>query len=203
MHCHLCDTEADLVRDVQEIKLGKRKVSLEQESYRCPECGERWLTAVQLDESNREASRLIRQREGLLQAAEIRAIRTELGLSQAELEKLLGVGPKTVVRWERGSIFQNTATDTLLRSIAEVPALAEHLAARRGVELRGSRSDVRSYAAAVHVTNVWRGRIHTTVSQPVPDVSSFGRLWASGIRVGEPVIVELEQADRLLDMTHG
>jgi DNA-binding transcriptional regulator YiaG len=44
-------------------------------------------------------------------------------------ERVLRVGPKTVVRWERGTVFQNRATDTLLRMIRDVPAAREYLMA--------------------------------------------------------------------------
>jgi len=39
----------------------------------------------------------------LLAPEEIRSIRARYGLSQAELERMLGLGAKTVVRWEPGA----------------------------------------------------------------------------------------------------
>ena len=44
-----------------------------------------------------------------------------LGLSQADLEKTLGIGPKTVVRWEKGTVRQSRAADLLLRILAAHP----------------------------------------------------------------------------------
>ena len=54
-------------------------------------------------------------------------IREGLGLTQQSFEQLLGVGPKTVVRWERGTVFQNRATDSLLRVIRAFPEAARFL----------------------------------------------------------------------------
>jgi HTH-type transcriptional regulator/antitoxin MqsA len=81
------------------------------------------------------ASDRIRDEEGLLRSSRIHSIRSELGLTQQQFEQLLGVGPKTVVRWEKGTVFQNRATDSLIRLVAEVPGVAAHLAQRHGVEI--------------------------------------------------------------------
>jgi hypothetical protein len=63
----------------------------------------------------------LRVHEGLLSPAQITAIRETLGLSQADLEKALGIGPKTVVRWEKGTVRQSRAADRLLRILAAHP----------------------------------------------------------------------------------
>lgn len=93
----------------------------------CDACGEIHFAAGEADAVRREANDQVRRREGLLFPEEIKELRTALGLSQAEFERLLRVGPKTVVRWERGTIFQNRATDTLLRTIRDVPAARAYL----------------------------------------------------------------------------
>jgi HTH-type transcriptional regulator/antitoxin MqsA len=85
--------------------------------------------------TQRRASDAIRAEEGLLSAREIREIREELGLTQQGLERLLGVGPKTVVRWERGTVFQNRSTDSLLRVLRAFPEASGFLAERHGVVL--------------------------------------------------------------------
>lgn len=81
------------------------------------------------------ASDKLRDEEGLLRSSQIHAIRVRLGLTQHQFEKLLGVGPKTVVRWEKGTVFQNRATDSLLRLIADVRGAAPYLARLHGVDL--------------------------------------------------------------------
>lgn len=59
-----------------------------------------------MDAVLRRAADQIRDEEGLLGPHEIRAIRERYRLSQADFERLLGTGPKTVTRWERGTVVQ-------------------------------------------------------------------------------------------------
>jgi HTH-type transcriptional regulator/antitoxin MqsA len=100
------------------------------------DCGGELYAPGQAAATQRRASARIREQDGLLRPEEIRAIRERLGLSQRAFERLLGVGAKTVVRWERGTVFQNRATDALLRLVGSFGAAAEFLAERHGVELR-------------------------------------------------------------------
>lgn len=113
--CHVCDGEAIPISEVREYTIGRRSAVVQDEFMRCPACAEEFYLAGQMDAVQRRASAAIREEEGLLLPEEIRAIREGLGLSQADFERLLGVGPKTVVRWEKGTVFQNKATDALLR----------------------------------------------------------------------------------------
>jgi HTH-type transcriptional regulator/antitoxin MqsA len=89
-----------------------------------------------MDATLRRASDAIRKEEGLLSSRAIRGIRAKLGLTQHEFEKLLGVGPKTVVRWEKGTVFQNRSTDSLLRVIDALPESARFLARLHGVRIQ-------------------------------------------------------------------
>jgi HTH-type transcriptional regulator/antitoxin MqsA len=90
-----------------------------------------------MDATLRRASEAIRREEGLLMPDEIRGIRHHLGLTQEAFEKLLGVGPKTVVRWEKGTVFQNRSTDSLLRVVRAEPGAVLFLARLRAVNLPG------------------------------------------------------------------
>ena len=58
---------------------------------------------------------------GLLTPAEIRAGREELGLTQQQLQELLGLGGNSLSRWENGHIYQARSLDTLLRIAFGVP----------------------------------------------------------------------------------
>lgn len=82
----------------------------------------------------------LRAHAGLLTPAEIRGIREKYDLSQTDLEKALGFGPKTVVRWERGSVCQSSAANNLLVVARDFPAVFADLASRNGVELAGVAS---------------------------------------------------------------
>ena len=63
----------------------------------------------------------------LMSPQEIRDLRHSLGLSQAAFEELLGIGAKSVVRWEKGTVFQSATADRLMRLIRLMPELFEVL----------------------------------------------------------------------------
>lgn len=94
------------------------------EHGRCRGCGEVYLTLDAANAVQLEAARRLRRARGLLTPDEIHAIRTLLGLTQAGFERLLGTGPKTVVRWEKGTVFQSATADKLMRLLAARPDLA-------------------------------------------------------------------------------
>lgn len=133
IQCPVCDAQATQGMDRFEVPVGARRVTVSAERMRCHQCGEAFLTPDQMDAAQVAASNQIRREEGLLLPEEIRAIRYTFGLSQTALEQLLSAGAKTVVRWERGTVFQNKTTDELLRLVRDVPGVFEHLALRRGL----------------------------------------------------------------------
>lgn len=83
----------------------------------CTQCGEDYYTGEQSRESMRKVVSARRQYENLLSSEEIRKIRQSLQLTQRELENVLGVGEKTVARWENGTSVQSKALDDVLRLI--------------------------------------------------------------------------------------
>ncbi len=58
---------------------------------------------------------------GLLTPTEIRAARERLGLSQQQLQELLGLGGNSLSRWETGRVYQSRSLDALLRIVFNVP----------------------------------------------------------------------------------
>lgn len=125
--CPLCGGAVTLFRGATEVTMGTRRVTVRDSHERCDECGEGFYAPGQLERLEREAATRIRANEGLLTPDEIREIRERLALSQSAFEQLLGVGPKTVVRWERGTVFQNRSTDALIRAVDAVPGVAQFL----------------------------------------------------------------------------
>ena len=113
----------------------------------CGACGERFYTHQQALASDRARAGALRRHEGLLPPDEIRTIRARYGLTQDALERLIRVGPKTVVRWERGTVCQSAAVDTLLGVLRDEPAVVARLAARAGVTLRAAGRPRRRHAA--------------------------------------------------------
>ncbi|HEX8244174.1 MAG TPA: type II TA system antitoxin MqsA family protein [Longimicrobium sp.] len=133
--CWLCSSPAPLVTEPREVPMGTRKVVVEDTFYRCGSCGETFYRPGMGDETLRRAAAALRKLDGLLEPDEIRAIRSAYGLSQAGLEKLIGAGEKTVVRWEKGTVAQNATADTLLRVLRDHPAVVAKLAEDRGVRV--------------------------------------------------------------------
>jgi HTH-type transcriptional regulator/antitoxin MqsA len=89
----------------------------------CGECGEVLHPAGQIDEIHRAAVAMARRDCGLLTPDEIRRLRSDLALTQTELEAVLGVGPKSVTRWEKGTVFQSAVADNFMRSIWAHPEI--------------------------------------------------------------------------------
>jgi putative zinc finger/helix-turn-helix YgiT family protein len=99
----------------------------EVEALHCDSCGEVFFAPGQSDALQRAASDLARRAMGLVTGAEIAGFRTSQGLTQAEFEAALGVPPKTVARWEIGSVLQSRAADRFLRVLIAHPALVKEL----------------------------------------------------------------------------
>ena len=140
--CPICGGTLEAVTEKREVRVGARRTLVMDLFSRCAVCGESLYSPGQLDATLRRASEAIRREEGLLSPETIRKIREGLGLTQSSFEKLLGVGPKTVVRWEKGTVFQNRSTDSLLRLVETLPQAALFLSRLHAVPLpRGSQGD--------------------------------------------------------------
>jgi HTH-type transcriptional regulator/antitoxin MqsA len=133
--CPACCGVLSSVSEEKEVRIGRRSARVMDDFGRCADCGEAFYAPGQMDSTLRRATEAIRQEEGLLSSEVVQEIREKLGLTQQAFERLLGVGPKTVVRWEKGTVFQNRSTDSLLRVIDAVPDSARFLARLRGVTL--------------------------------------------------------------------
>lgn len=93
----------------------------------CPKCKE---IVLRLDETRKlreSAIERYRKKYHLLSSDEIRSFRERLGLTQAELAKLLRLGANTISRWEAGRNVQTQAMDILFRLIRDVPESIDYL----------------------------------------------------------------------------
>ena len=88
-----------------------------------------------LHQAQRRAAEVYRDQNGFLQPDEISGLRRRWGITQVQLEDALGVGRKTVARWEAGRVLQSRALDNLLRAIDRFPAVLGFLAERQGASL--------------------------------------------------------------------
>lgn len=137
-----CGGEYREVTEPRSFRVHGRDVTVDATFLRCGECGRAIWAPGQADELRRKAWNAIRDREGLLYPEEILELRTNLGLSQDAFERLLGVGKKTVTRWENGVIFPSAAANNLMKLLRleprNVAALAKWNRIKVGPKLSGN-----------------------------------------------------------------
>lgn len=125
--CPICGGPATLVEEPQTMNMAGRTVTYLDRFYRCGACEATFYSREMAGESFRRAAAVIRAEEGFLAPDEIIGLRKKYGLTQAQLERLIGAGEKTVVRWERGSVARNKTADTLLRVLTDHPEVVAAL----------------------------------------------------------------------------
>lgn len=106
MYCPNCNsevlTEIKTVSETYPVK--GEEITVTAKVRRCKNCGQD-IWDEELDGRNLlDAFAIYRQRHGLLQPEEIRKIREKYGLSQVAFAKVLGLGDKTIARYETGSV---------------------------------------------------------------------------------------------------
>lgn len=108
---------------------GRLAVAVRDETYeladvdylKCDACGAISFTREQDRTVEVRAASEARAARGLMTGPEITDLRHYLNdISQTDLEEILSMGPKTITRWERGTVFQSHANDALLRMIRVV-----------------------------------------------------------------------------------
>ena len=115
-------------------KVGQRSVVVKEDRHLyCPDCETVSYRGALLAENQEAIARQVRLDEGLLTPDELRVIRLKYGLTQADMEALLQIGPKTWVRWERGRVVQSQTADQLIRLIARKPDVLRDLMTLRNV----------------------------------------------------------------------
>lgn len=133
---HECGGTFRLTSEMREVRIAGKPFRVDHELFHCSGCGEERQTLTQMGAVQRAAAQQARETQRLLRPDEIRAIReNRLRVSQALLEQGLGLGAKTVVRWETGKVLQPKATDNLLRLLDRDPSLFLFLAENHGVSL--------------------------------------------------------------------
>jgi putative zinc finger/helix-turn-helix YgiT family protein len=131
---HSCGGTFAQVSGTQEIVIRGETVAVVADFYRCSGCGEERIDLDQLDRARVAAAKALTAAEGLLQPEEIRALREGLGLTQSAFEQALGLGPKTMVRWETGRVMPSQAMALLLLLIKRDPSAMGFLTARSNGE---------------------------------------------------------------------
>lgn len=101
------------IEKIETTEVKDEKIEMLQKVGICNECGHEIYVRELENENLEKLYNEYRRRKGLLQPAEIKAIREKYGLTQSQFAKLLCVGEKTITRYENGSI-QDGSINTLI-----------------------------------------------------------------------------------------
>lgn len=165
---------------------GRHEVLVEgMPQWRCGPCG----ITVTDDDSDSVVQDCLRRHIGLLTAEEIRAARTALGLTQADLAGLLGCAAESVSRWENAAILQSRTYDRLLRLVFQLPAVRQLLEGmgqdcpigRKAVA--GADTPSEGVVEAMKaLTRIWEGAAPCAVPEAKPGVAAGAALRARTMR---------------------
>ena len=121
LYCPSCGEEKDfIIKNEKEAYPVKNELTeIEARITYCRHCGDQ-IWNDELDPENLQAAyRKYRTDHGLLQPEEIKAIREKYALTQTAFAKILGLGEKTIARYETGSL-QDMAQNNLIE-LARMP----------------------------------------------------------------------------------
>jgi putative zinc finger/helix-turn-helix YgiT family protein len=126
--CLVCGTTMVEKRGTLRLPVNGEEIAVPSAAHlSCPKCGEVVLRFQDSKRLGEDAIAIYRKKHGLLSADEIRAIREQFKLTQADLARLLRLGANTVSRWESGRNVQTAAMDILLRMIRDLPHSIDYL----------------------------------------------------------------------------
>jgi len=153
-HCEK-ETELEMIRAEEEIKVRGEKIKVPLEYYKCKACGNDFDDPRSDDDPLDKAYREYRRRHGMMQPEQIRDLRKRYGLTQSEMSRILGWGGATLSRYENGALQDETHEKTLrlasdphnlLKLIEDTPgALAEEKRGRLIKELKTAEEEAYSF----------------------------------------------------------
>ena len=114
-YCPTCECEQEilLVQKEETYPVKGESTTINAIVCTCAHCGEEIMSFEYDDDNLRKAYAKYRSRHGLLQPEEIKAIREQYGVSQVTFARIIGVGDKTIARYENGSL-QDEAINNLI-----------------------------------------------------------------------------------------
>lgn len=154
MYCPKCEADVEsIVREVMETYPVKGEdITVKARVRFCAVCGED-IWDEKMDAQNLlDAYAEYRKKHGLLQPSEIREIREKYRLSQVAFARVLGLGDKSVTRYENGSIA-DMAQNNLI-ALARHPSVFKEL-----LECNKSKITTEDYDTANAALDALRCRI--------------------------------------------
>jgi putative zinc finger/helix-turn-helix YgiT family protein len=119
--CPECEAERDLqyVELAETINIRGEEITVPSRQFYCPAGNHYFESLEDGEEKIQHAYREYRNRKGLLQPEEIKALRKKYNLSQRDLAQFLDFGEITIQRYESGAIQNGSHNDSMV-SIQEV-----------------------------------------------------------------------------------
>lgn len=104
LFCETCKKVVPMSRELRNhtYHIKGEHISVEEEVFVCPICGEETISFGNAEKNEEKAYHIYRERKGLLSPNEIKCIRQKYGLSQGLFARVLGLGEKTITRYENG-----------------------------------------------------------------------------------------------------
>jgi len=99
----------------QYDECGLDNVILEDFPIQVDDAGDEVVTFPNINMLHKVLVCAVASKDGGLKPKEIRFLRSEMGLSQAELAKLVGRDGQTIGRWERGETEMDQASEMVIR----------------------------------------------------------------------------------------
>lgn len=130
------DQNYEIRKEKETYPVKSEPITIEAKVTYCKICGEKIWNQELDDENIITAFRAYREKNNLLQPEEIREIREKYSLSQVAFAQILGLGDKTIARYETGSI-QDVAPNTLI-SLSKYPDVFKNIVEMNKVRLSDS-----------------------------------------------------------------
>ena len=110
--------------------------------------GEKIVTIPAIGQLHNIIAQGLVAQENALSGKEIRFLRTEMGMTQAELAQLLHRDTQTVGRWERGEVALDATQDIFIRQLA---AEKLQLFIEKSVERQSRKVTPKAYREPIHI----------------------------------------------------
>ena len=120
------------------------------ERYECPKCGNYELDLDMADKLSADIWEQYRQKHGILSPEQIKKIRTELGITQKELEQMLCISHPTVSRWETGMYAPSLQSSREIEALRDCPAFANYLMSKAEIHPKSKNSYQKIIKFKVH-----------------------------------------------------
>lgn len=120
-YCFNCNKEVELKVSVKNCKINFRDKELvvKQKILHCKDCNSSMVDNSEIEDFNHKVLfEAYKKEEKLLLPEDIKKIRKKYHLSQEVFSRILGMGEKTITRYENGSL-QTKVYDNLIRSVED------------------------------------------------------------------------------------